>query len=86
MTQMFCLFICEIAYSWSTNSIKNCKMSSPSVKNNSDSNANKQRKSMKTNSTTIKSNLDTRAELADLIKKKAETSVMLWKLCFIYTI
>ncbi|XP_061399452.1 chromatin modification-related protein MEAF6 [Musca vetustissima] len=50
-------------------------MSSPSVKNQNDA-ATKQRKSTKTNST-IKTNLDTRAELADLIKKKAETSEQL---------
>ncbi|XP_013112308.1 chromatin modification-related protein MEAF6 [Stomoxys calcitrans] len=49
-------------------------MSSPSVKN-SDS-TNKQRKSTK-NSTMKSTNLDTRAELADLIKKKAETSEQL---------
>lgn len=50
-------------------------MSSPSVKANSDTISSKQRKSAKANSNTKSSNLDTRAELADLIKKKAETSV-----------
>lgn len=50
-------------------------MSSPSIKTNNDIINNKQRKSTKSNSTTKSTNLDTRAELADLIKKKAETSV-----------
>ncbi|XP_075159819.1 chromatin modification-related protein EAF6/MEAF6 [Haematobia irritans] len=49
-------------------------MSSPSLKNNTDA---KQRKSAKNNSTIKSTNLDTRAELADLIKKKAETSEQL---------
>ncbi|XP_053952774.1 chromatin modification-related protein MEAF6 [Anastrepha obliqua] len=52
-------------------------MSSPSSKNNNDVSAAKQRKSSKTNSTTKSTSLDTRAELADLIKKKAETSEQL---------
>ncbi|XP_036337849.1 chromatin modification-related protein MEAF6 isoform X1 [Rhagoletis pomonella] len=52
-------------------------MSSPTVKNNNDVSVAKQRKSSKTNSTTKSTNLDTRAELADLIKKKAETSEQL---------
>ena len=51
------------------------KMSSPSIKTNNDASNNKQRKSTKSNSTMKSTNLDTRAELADLIKKKAETSV-----------
>lgn len=50
-------------------------MSSPSIKTNNDASNNKQRKSTKNNFTTKSTNLDTRAELADLIKKKAETSV-----------
>lgn len=53
-------------------------MSSPTTKNNSaDNSASKQRKSSKANMTAKSSNLDTRAELADLIKKKAETSEQL---------
>lgn len=50
-------------------------MSSPSIKINNDAINNKQRKSTKNNSSTKSTNLDTRAELADIIKKKAETSV-----------
>ncbi|KAH8364661.1 hypothetical protein KR084_009737 [Drosophila pseudotakahashii] len=46
-------------------------MSSPTSKNVSETNGNKPKKSGKTNS------MDTRAELADLIKKKAETSEQL---------
>ncbi|XP_067644109.1 chromatin modification-related protein MEAF6 [Eurosta solidaginis] len=52
------------------------KMSSPASKNN-DISASKQRKSSKSSSTTKSTSLDTRAELADLIKKKAETSEQL---------
>ncbi|KAM7358969.1 chromatin modification-related protein EAF6/MEAF6 [Cochliomyia hominivorax] len=52
-------------------------MSSPSIKTTNDSINNKQRKSTKSNSTTKSTNLDTRAELADLIRKKAETSEQL---------
>lgn len=55
-------------------------MSSPSIKTNNDSINNKQRKSTKSNSTTKSTSLDTRAELADLIKKKAETSVGVQKI------
>lgn len=53
-------------------------MSSPTSKSNNDVSAAKQRKSSKTNPNTKSTNLDTRAELADLIKKKAETSVILY--------
>ncbi|XP_011186890.1 chromatin modification-related protein MEAF6 [Zeugodacus cucurbitae] len=49
-------------------------MSSPTSKSNNDVSAAKQRKSSKTSSNTKSTSLDTRAELADLIKKKAETS------------
>lgn len=52
-------------------------MSSPSTKSNNDTVSNKQRKSSKNSSNSKSTNLDTRAELADLIKKKAETSVSL---------
>ncbi|XP_012157366.1 chromatin modification-related protein MEAF6 isoform X2 [Ceratitis capitata] len=52
-------------------------MSSPISKSNNDVSAAKQRKSSKTNSNTKSTSLDTRAELADLIKKKAETSEQL---------
>lgn len=50
-------------------------MSSPTSKNVSETNGNKPKKTGKTNSTTKSGSMDTRAELADLIKKKAETSV-----------
>uniref|UniRef100_A0A1B0GGE8 Chromatin modification-related protein MEAF6 n=1 Tax=Glossina morsitans morsitans TaxID=37546 RepID=A0A1B0GGE8_GLOMM len=52
-------------------------MSSPSTKSNNDTVSNKQRKSSKNSSNSKSTNLDTRAELADLIKKKAETSEQL---------
>ncbi|XP_018785760.1 PREDICTED: chromatin modification-related protein MEAF6 isoform X2 [Bactrocera latifrons] len=52
-------------------------MSSPTSKSTNDVSAAKQRKSTKTNSNTKSTSLDTRAELADLIKKKAETSEQL---------
>ncbi|KAH8278315.1 hypothetical protein KR044_011183 [Drosophila immigrans] len=55
-------------------------MSSPTSKNASDtnnSNNNKPKKSAKTNSNAKSGALDTRGELADLIKKKAETSEQL---------
>jgi len=50
-------------------------MSSPTSKNVSETNGNKPKKSGKTNSNAKSGSMDTRAELADLIKKKAETSV-----------
>lgn len=50
-------------------------MSSPTSKNVSETNGNKPKKSAKTSSNTKGGSMDTRAELADLIKKKAETSV-----------
>jgi len=50
-------------------------MSSPPSKNVSETNGNKPKKSGKTNSNAKSGSMDTRAELADLIKKKAETSV-----------
>ena len=53
-------------------------MSSPTSKSANDVSAAKQRKSSKTNSNAKSTSLDTRAELADLIKKKAETSVILY--------
>ncbi|EDV40330.1 uncharacterized protein Dana_GF10452, isoform A [Drosophila ananassae] len=52
-------------------------MSSPTSKNVSETNGNKPKKTGKTNSTTKSGSMDTRAELADLIKKKAETSEQL---------
>ncbi|KAH8365943.1 hypothetical protein KR093_007599 [Drosophila rubida] len=55
-------------------------MSSPTSKNASDtnnSNNNKPKKSAKTNSNAKGGAMDTRGELADLIKKKAETSEQL---------
>ncbi|KAH8407895.1 hypothetical protein KR215_011966 [Drosophila sulfurigaster] len=55
-------------------------MSSPTSKNASDtnnSNNNKPKKSAKTNSNAKGGTMDTRGELADLIKKKAETSEQL---------
>ncbi|KAH8270027.1 hypothetical protein KR018_002749 [Drosophila ironensis] len=52
-------------------------MSSPTSKNVSETNGNKPKKSGKTNSTPKSGSMDTRAELADLIKKKAETSEQL---------
>lgn len=53
-------------------------MSSPPSKNASETNNsnNKPKKSAKTNSNTKGGTMDTRGELADLIKKKAETSVI----------
>ncbi|KAH8242303.1 hypothetical protein KR032_000121 [Drosophila birchii] len=50
-------------------------MSSPTSKNVSETNGNKPKKSGKTNSNAKGGTMDTRAELAELIKKKAETSV-----------
>ncbi|KAH8296261.1 hypothetical protein KR054_003851 [Drosophila jambulina] len=52
-------------------------MSSPTSKNVSETNGNKPKKSGKTNSNAKSGTMDTRAELADLIKKKAETSEQL---------
>ncbi|EDW73000.2 uncharacterized protein Dwil_GK17301 [Drosophila willistoni] len=52
-------------------------MSSPTSKNVSETNGNKPKKSAKTNSNAKSGPMDTRAELADLIKKKAETSEQL---------
>ncbi|EDW93526.1 chromatin modification-related protein MEAF6 [Drosophila yakuba] len=52
-------------------------MSSPTSKNVSETNGNKPKKSGKTSSNTKSGSMDTRAELADLIKKKAETSEQL---------
>nr|XP_036671954.1 chromatin modification-related protein MEAF6 [Drosophila suzukii] len=52
-------------------------MSSPTSKNVSETNGNKPKKSGKTNSNAKSGSMDTRAELADLIKKKAETSEQL---------
>ncbi|KAH8351577.1 hypothetical protein KR059_008182, partial [Drosophila kikkawai] len=52
-------------------------MSSPTSKNVVETNGNKPKKSGKTNSTAKGGTMDTRAELADLIKKKAETSEQL---------
>lgn len=53
-------------------------MSSPPSKNASETNNsnNKPKKSAKTNSNAKGGTMDTRGELADLIKKKAETSVI----------
>lgn len=52
-------------------------MSSPTNKHVSETNnnSNKPKKSAKTNSNAKGGTMDTRGELADLIKKKAETSV-----------
>lgn len=52
-------------------------MSSPTSKHISETNnnGNKAKKSAKTNSNAKGGTMDTRGELADLIKKKAETSV-----------
>ncbi|EDW69737.1 chromatin modification-related protein MEAF6 [Drosophila virilis] len=54
-------------------------MSSPTSKNASETNnnSNKPKKSAKTNSNAKGGSMDTRGELADLIKKKAETSEQL---------
>ncbi|XP_033242738.1 chromatin modification-related protein MEAF6 isoform X2 [Drosophila miranda] len=52
-------------------------MSSPTNKNASETNGNKPKKSGKTNSNAKGGTLDSRGELADLIKKKAETSEQL---------
>lgn len=50
-------------------------MSSPLTKHGNDSSSNKPRKIKTTNSVKSSSNLDSRTELADLIKRKAEISV-----------
>ncbi|BFF97482.1 chromatin modification-related protein MEAF6 [Drosophila madeirensis] len=52
-------------------------MSSPTSKNASETNGNKPKKSGKTNSNAKGGTVDSRGELADLIKKKAETSEQL---------
>lgn len=55
-------------------------MSSPLQKTSGDNGvAQKQRKIKSTNTAKSSTNLDTRSELADLVKRKAEISVSQWK-------
>lgn len=50
-------------------------MSSPLYKHTNDNSALKQRKQKSTNAAKSSTNLDTRTELADLVKRKAEIAV-----------
>lgn len=50
-------------------------MSSPLYKHTNENSAMKQRKVKSTNSAKSSTNLDTRTELADLVKRKAEIAV-----------
>lgn len=50
-------------------------MSSPLYKHTNDNSAIKQRKGKSTNAAKTSTNLDTRTELADLVKRKAEIAV-----------
>lgn len=50
-------------------------MSSPLYKHTNDNMAMKQRKAKSTNAAKTSTNLDTRTELADLVKRKAEIAV-----------
>lgn len=55
-------------------------MSSPLYKHTNDNSAIKQRKGKSTNAAKTSTNLDTRTELADLVKRKAEIAVSVIRL------
>lgn len=61
-------------------------MSSPLYKHTNDSSAIKQRKVKSTNAAKSTTNLDTRTELADLVKRKAEIAVSLIECGFFFYI
>ena len=61
-------------------------MSSPLYKHTNDNSAMKQRKAKSTNTAKSTTNLDSRTELADLVKRKAEIAVgWIFKLFYTHT-